>query len=511
MAGGDSGKVQATRNGEWYELALNEISEGILAVGEEGEILYANRSAEDLIGGQREKLPGRKLIDLFPASSDDGERDIRALFRTISGDIGDFPSDFTVDMEGRTLSLKAFPFRNRKGLLILVRDETDRRRLEIQLQQAQKMEAIGTLASGIAHDFNNLLMGIQGQVSLLLLHKDPRRCRDRLRTIERQIESGTRLTRQLLGFVRGSEEDGRSFDLNKLVKDVLGTFGRIRKEYPVILDLGRDLYALDADRAQIEQVLLNLYMNAVQAMPSGGEITVRTRNMSWKKMKALGLDGKPGDYVLLCIEDKGRGIEKETLSRIFEPFFTTRGNRGGHGLGLASVYWIVKGNGGHIEVESEQGVGTAFKMYFPARKDVLPEKRRTDSSTSTIGTISGKGTVLSVDDEETVRKVGQEMLEVMGYNVITAKDGEDAIELFMKYREKIDIVLLDMVMPKMSGAEVFEKLKEIDPGVRVLLSSGYSIEGKAGEILKRGCDGFIQKPYKMEELASTLKALLDRN
>ncbi len=393
----------------------------------------------------------------------------------------------------------------------LIRDITERKRaedekknLEAQLHEAQKMEAIATLAGGIAHDFNNLLMGIQGNVSLMLLDTDPRHPHyERLKRIEEQVRTEARLTSQLLGYARKGKYEVKPIDLNNLVDETSDTFGRARKEITIHRELAEDLFAVDADQGQIEQVLLNLYVNAADAMPAGGTLMLRTMNTGHGSMQSKVYQARPGDYVLLTVTDTGMGMDKATMERIFEPFFTTKEMGRGTGLGLASVYGIVKSHGGYIDVESTKGRGTTFSVYLPATEKRI-ERPRCRSERF----VKGGGTVLLVDDEEVVREVGKELLEAMGYQVVAAKDGREAVELYANNKDDIDIILLDMIMPKMGGGEAFDRIREMNPRAKVLLSSGYSVDGQADEILKRGCDGFIQKPFSIKELSVKIREIL---
>jgi len=390
------------------------------------------------------------------------------------------------------------------GLLVIIRDISDTKKLQAQLQQAQKMEAIGTLAGGIAHDFNNLLMSIQGNTSLMLLHLDENhRFYERLTGIEHQVESGSRLTGQLLGYARQGRYEIKPIDLNTIVKETSETFGRTKKEIRLHLKLEAGLYGIEADRTQLEQVILNLYVNAWQAMPGGGELYIQTKNSHHEELKGKVYNAKPGRYVELKVHDTGTGMDKETVERIFEPFFTTREMGYGTGLGLASVYGIVKGHGGYIDVETKKGKGSTFRIYFPASSKRVADKRQGGENPR-----HGSGTILLVDDEQAVATVAQELLEELGYKALVARDGKTAIAVYEDKREEIDLVLLDMVLPGMGGGEIFNRLKELDPNVRVLLSSGYSLNGEAQEILDRGCDGFIQKPYRVSTLTKAIEQIM---
>jgi len=395
-----------------------------------------------------------------------------------------------------------------RDIRLSVTDITERKRLEVQLQLSQKMEAIGTLAGGIAHNFNNLLMGIQGYVSLMLLGTDSEHPHyAKLKSIEKQVRSGSRLTNQLLGYAREGKFEVRSASLNRLVKETSDTLSLTRKDIRIQFDLHPDLAPIRADQGQIEQVLLNLYVNAADAMPEGGALTLRTRNTTHEKMKGKRYQVAPGAYARLTVRDSGRGMDPHTMDRIFEPFFTTKGLSKGTGLGLASVYGIVKAHGGYIDVDSVRGQGTSFDLFFPA----VPACEEAENGTLDSIDIPTRGlgeTVLIVDDEETVLEVAAEILRRMNYDVLRARSGKEALTLLRNNPDRIRAVLLDLVMPDMGGGETFDRIREIAPSVKVLLSSGYCLDGQASEILARGCDGFIQKPYQAAALSARLRALL---
>jgi len=278
-----------------------------------------------------------------------------------------------------------------------------------------------------------------------------------------------------------------------------------KKEIKVHQELSEKLYGIEADQGQIEQVLLNLYVNAADAMPGGGDLFLKTMNVTDKDMTDKPYEAKPGNYVLLTVKDTGVGMDKETKERIFEPFFTTKGLASGTGLGMASAYGIIKGHGGYIDIDSKKGKGTTFSIYLPATEKMIKEKKALSGKL-----IEGKGTVLLVDDEEMVLDAGGQMLKHLGYEVLLAGDGQEALELYKNNQDKIDLVLLDMVMPVMGGGKTFDRMKEINTNVKVLLSSGYSIEGEAKEILKRGCDAFIQKPFKLDQLSQEIRDILGK-
>ena len=387
--------------------------------------------------------------------------------------------------------------------------DEEREKLQAQLTQAKKMEAIGTLAGGIAHNFNNILMVIQGRASLMMLDKDPAHPDyEHLKGIEEYVGNAVELTRALLGFARGGKYEVKVTDLNDLVKRQSNMFGRTRKEIRVHGKYEQDLWKVEVDRGQIEQAMLNLFVNAWQAMPGGGDLFVQTENVALFEEDIKLFNVNPGRYAKVTVTDTGVGMDAAIREKIFEPFFSTKDIGRGSGLGLASLYGIVKNHGGFIKVYSEKGEGTTFAIYLPASdKDAStegtePERNEIDY---------GHGTVLLVDDEKMIVEVGKEMIEKLGYRPLTAVSGQEAVDLYVKRRKEIDLVILDMIMPGMGGGETYDRLKEADEDVRVLLASGYSINGKAKEIMDRGCVGFIQKPFSLNDLSTKIKQALESN
>jgi two-component system cell cycle sensor histidine kinase/response regulator CckA len=385
--------------------------------------------------------------------------------------------------------------------------EQAKKQLEIKLQEAQKLESLGTLAGGIAHDFNNLLMGIQGNASLSLLDLGPDSPHfQHLKNIETYVRRGVDLTRQLLGLARGGKYEVKPTDLNALLNSSADMFGRTRKELRIHLKCAADLWPVNVDRGQIEQVLLNLFINAWHAMPDGGDMFLETCNVVLDETDAAAHAIAPGRYVRAAVTDTGVGIDPAIRQKLFDPFFTTKGVGKGSGLGLASAYGIIQNHHGVIDVESEPGRGSVFFFYLPA--STAEAGQQSDSSVPE-QPASGTETILLVDDESMILEVGQRLLTRLGYTVITADSGQAAVEILVESRDRIDLVILDMIMPGMGGSDAFDHMKRIDPAVNVLLSSGYSIDGQAERILKRGCRGFIQKPFSIGELAQKVRAVLD--
>jgi len=388
----------------------------------------------------------------------------------------------------------------------IIEDVTESILLETQLQQAQKMEAIGTLAGGIAHDFNNLLMGIQGRTSLMMADTDSFDSNlEHLKGMEEHVKSAADLTKQLLAFARGGKYEVKPTDLNELVTNQNRMFGRTRKEITIRGKYETNLWTVEVDPSQIEQVLLNLYVNAWQAMPDGGDLFIQTENVRIGGNYTRPYHVKPGKYVKISVIDAGVGMDEATCQRIFDPFFSTKEMGRGTGLGLASAYGIIKNHGGFIDVYSEKDAGSTFEIYLPAS-----EKQITDEKGLSKSIRKGSETVLLVDDESLIIDVGKQLLKKLGYNILTAEDGKEAIEIYKKNEQEIDLVLLDMIMPGVGGGEIYDRLKKINSKIKVLLSSGYSIEGQATRILERGCDGFIQKPFNMKDLSQKIREILDK-
>jgi len=479
-------------------IALTEI--------ETGRLIDINDMFCELTKYTKEEILGRTTMECGFYSEKDRARFIKELQK--SGEVLGLEMDFrakdgsiiTALMFSKIVTIGGKPL-----ILTMFVDMTGHKDLEAQLLQAQKMEAIGTLAGGIAHDFNNLLMGIQGNVSLMLMDADSAHpYYERLQNVERQIQSGIRLTSHLLGYARKGKYEVKPVNLNQLVKETSETFGRTRKDITIRQELAKNLFPIEADQGQIEQVLFNLYVNAGDAMAGGGDLNLKTMNVAHGNMEGKLYDPKPGNYVMLTVTDTGTGMNKKTMERIFDPFFTTKEMGRGTGLGLASTYGIIKSHAGYIDVDSKKGHGTTFSIYLPAsEKPAHKAVKRADQ------VLKGTETVLLVDDEEEIRQVGKDLLEAMGYQVLLATDGKEAVKLYKKHRDDIEIVLLDMVMPNMGGGETYDTMKKINPEIKALLFSGYSITGKATEILERGCNGFLQKPFTMKALSGKIREILE--
>ncbi len=475
---------------------------------DDGLYVDINEGFTKLTGYTREEVIGRTSLEiniwhdladrkkLLQGLEENGVyENLEAQFRIKDGSL------VTALMSARVISLKGAAH-----IISITRDITERKLIEEKLQQAQKSEAIGTLAGGIAHDFNNLLMGIQGRASLMSLDLETAHPHwEHIHAIEDYIRSASSLTKQLLGFARGGKYDVRPIDMNELVRSSSAMFGRTKKEIRIHVKCQQAPLVVEVDRGQIEQVLLNMYVNAWQAMPpGGGELYLETKIVTLDEKICKPYQTEPGCYVKISVTDTGAGMDETTRLKIFDPFFTTKGKSRGTGLGLASAYGIIKNHGGMITVYSEIGHGTTFNIYLPvSRKEAHQETPHEGRL------VKGSATILLVDDEEMIIDVGRAMLERLGYRVLISRGGQEAVKTIADRGNEIDLVILDLIMPGMDGGKTFDSIRKIQSGMPVLLSSGYAINGQAQEVIARGCDGFIQKPYSISDLSYKVRNVLD--
>ncbi len=391
------------------------------------------------------------------------------------------------------------------GILVILKDVTERKTMEKRLNQVQKMEALATLSGGIAHDFNNLLTGVLGNVSLLLQDSQLQVGHfEKLNNIEKYVERAANLTKQLLGLSKYGKYEVKPTNINKLIEECAGLFGETNKDISITRHFRKEMWPVEVDRGQLEQVLLNLFVNARQAMPTGGELCLETKNIILSSKDISPYQLTPGRYIKIMVTDTGVGIADDIKDKIFDPFFTTKQKEIGTGLGLASAYGIITNHDGIINVRSRLGEGATFTIFLPAStREVAPETSLKNSL------LKGDETILLVDDEEMVTDIGRQLLELLGYKVITADSGYDALELFARDKDEINLIILDMIMPGLSGSDTFDQLKLLKPNVKTILSSGYSPNGNAADILARGCSGFLQKPFSITELSTKVRQVLD--
>lgn len=500
---------QSKRQEARYRSLIASSVDAIAIYGLDGRINYLNPSFTNTFGWQLEDFNDPNISFVPPEEKTATEQKIQRVVQ--DGEKEECFKTKRLSKDGRILEVdmsisRYMDHRDQPaGILVAVKDRTQSRVLERQFHQIQKMESIGTLAGGVAHDFNNILMGIQGRVSLLMSEIGSHLpYYEHVASIKEYIESATDLTKQLLGFARGGKYEVKTANVNEMIDKCLEMFGRTKKDIVIHKKYDAKLWTVGIDTQQIEQVLLNLYVNAMQAMPGGGALYLQTENVVIEEDHTKPFHVDTGRYVKISITDTGVGMDQSTIAQVFDPFFTTKEMGRGTGLGLASAYGIVKNHKGIITVYSEVGYGSTFSIYLPA---TLEKPDQEKSETQKI--LFGKETVLLLDDEKMVLDVGRPMLEKIGYTVFIADSGKEAIEIYKKGLTDIKLIIIDMIMPEMSGGEVYDELKKIDPDVKVLLSSGYSINGDAEEILARGCNGFIQKPFGMSTLSQKIRMVLD--
>ncbi|MFO7568387.1 MAG: PAS domain S-box protein [Smithellaceae bacterium] len=488
---------------------LAKSSDVIVVLDENGVMQYVSPSIRAVLQYDQEALIGRRAIELV--HPDDLTIAGKALQEVIARKNKGIATEFRfrradghwIYLEGLGNNCMDNPAIG--GIIITVRDISERKRLETQLLHSQKMEAIGRLAGGIAHDFNNILMGIQGYISLLLLkidtiHPDF----EKMINIQTLVQSGADLTGKLLGFARGGRFELKATDINTLIAKTVNLFGRTKKDIAVHQKYEESLWTAEVDRVQIEQVILNLFVNAWQAMPQGGDMFVQTENVTLARQDRV-KNIKAGRYVKISVSDTGVGMDEETRRQIFEPFFTTKQKGRGIGLGLASAYGIIRDHKGGIDVTSASGQGTKFDLYLPASDKPVPKEA---FASRTI--FKGTETILLIDDEDAILDVCKDILISLGYKIHTAPGGACAAEIYAGHAHEIDLIILDMIMPGMSGTQTFEELRRINPKARIILSTGYSGTEQARQLMKNGCQGLIQKPFRIEELSRKIREVLDR-
>jgi PAS domain S-box-containing protein len=486
------------------------------------EIVFANEALRHMgIGAAPGALVGKPVTVLF--ASEDHARVKEVLGRLRSGAAPRAPrthepyEELELQLEssdGKSLLADvravAVDLEGEPCAMLKIRDITEKKRLGEQLVQAQKMEAIGTLAGGIAHDFNNLLGAILGYASFLKRYVKPE---DRLFksvvTIEAAAERAAELVQRLLSFSRRGPEEPIPFNVNATIEETIRLLSRsIPESITIERRLGHDAEAVEGDETEIQQALLNVCLNARDAMPHGGTLEIATATASEADLALVGLGPRPGEangsrraYLMITVRDTGVGIPPEVRPRIFEPFFTTKARGKGTGLGLATAYAIVKAHGGAIDVSSEQGRGTAVRIFVP-----LSAKASRPRRVEPVVERERHARILVVDDEPAIRDLTSDILSELGYDVVLASSGQEALE---KYDARsTDLVVLDIIMPGMNGLETFRRLRQVDPGARVLLSSGYSPEGTASEALENGALGFVQKPYRVADLSKAVQVAL---
>ncbi|HUO76657.1 MAG TPA: PAS domain S-box protein [Thermodesulfovibrionales bacterium] len=496
----------------FLETIIETEPECVKLIGRDGHLLMMNRSGLNMI--EADTFEQVKEQPIFPLISPKYLKAFKKLTDDVfQGKTGDMVFQMTT-LKGRNLWLdsRAVPLRNDRNeiiaMLAITRDITERRKLEEQLRQAQKMEAVGTFAGGIAHDFNNILTAIIGYASILqmkLAENNPLRMN--VEHILTSAERGAQLTQRLLAFSRKQIINPKLVDLREIIRKMEHLLIRIMGENIALRTIPADeALMVTVDTGQMEQVLMNLATNARDSMPDGGTLTIETVSTELDEGYAMTHGyGKPGRYAVITVSDTGTGMAEETRVRIFEPFFTTKEIGKGTGLGLSIAYGIMKQHDGYINVYSEPGKGTTFKLYLPQTRSEI----KTAHVQESIPFLSGIETILLAEDDSGVRNLTRKVLEESGYTVIEAVDGEDAVSKVTEHKERIQLVILDVVMPKKNGKEVYEEIKKTAPGIRVLFTSGYTANTmQTREFLDKGLH-FIPKPVSPKQLLQKVREVLD--
>jgi len=494
--------AEALRQSEATVRAIFENSlDGIVIVDDRGICREANSAAAALMGVSREEMIGAGIFEF-------GDRDLEKEWVRLH-DSGSGRGRFSIvrrkDDSKRLVdcgfNANILPLRH----LVVLRDITEQQNLEEQLRQAQKMEAVGRLAGGVAHDFNNILGIISGYAELLLLNAADAPQKSKADKILGATEKAASLTKQLLAFGRRQVMSPKLLDVSAVVGEVSSMVHvMLGAENQVVIRAGEDVGLVNADQGQLEQVILNLAANARDAMPQGGTLTITISNYSGK---AGSSDVPPGDYLLLSVSDTGIGMDPEIQARIFEPFFTTK--KTGSGLGLSTVYGIVKQSGGHITVYSEQHAGSTFNIYLPMVADTRVKKPRREQQERV--DFEGHETILLVDDEADLRIAAAEYLKSCGYSVLMAGNGQEAIDIADTFKNRISLLISDIIMPKVNGAKVVEHVRKTRPDTSILVISGYADDAaiRHGIFLETTC--FLQKPFTFQVLGAKIRTLLDHN
>ncbi|MGH7851288.1 MAG: response regulator [Thermodesulfobacteriota bacterium] len=499
---------------ERLSVTLSSIGDGVIATDTEGNVVLINRIAERLTGWTHAEAMGRFIEDVFfIVNVESGEKEVSPVSKAINANnIVGLESGTVLITKGREgcryVSASSSPIRDRDGIIIGVvlvfRDITELKKLEEELLKVQKLESIGVLAGGVAHDFNNLLTSIMGNISLSSLPDiSDEKVKQRLFQALKACHKAKDLSTQLLTFSKGGALENRTvMSLEKVIRETANfTMSGSNIDFKFVV--ANNLWSVEIDEGQISQVISNMLINAAQAMTNEGKITIKIENAEAKKEKGIPLED--GKYVKTTITDEGIGIPKEYLSRIFDPYFTTK--QTGTGLGLSTSYSIIKKHGGYITVESELHVGTKFVVYLPARGNPVSVEVKSDPSIK-----QGRGRILIMDDKIEVREAAGEMLSHIGYEVEFAKDGSEALKHYKRAKmegEPFDMVIMDLTVPGgMGGKEAIEKLLLYDPGVKAIVSSGYSSDPILEKYKKYGFKGVLPKPYEMGKLSDVLYGVL---
>jgi len=481
------------------EQILNNMSEGIIELNHEARIIYVNPTAVSLVGISEEKLLSLSFTELLHKTHRDA---IRKLIEEIGDEQHEIGEDSPLIINGKRILLNILKVKNEDHdtVVVILNDITERKRMEAQLRQAQKMESIATLAGGIAHQFNNALSVITGNLELLKMNMaENDENVEYVEPIKNSANRMTHLTSQLLAYARGGKYNPKTLSLSSFIGSTLPLIRHAIKPNTILeTDLPDLSYNIKADFTQMQMVLSAVVANAAEAIEGQGRIRI---SASIEQIIEPHPYLEPGNFACLHVEDDGRGMDEDTKNRMFEPFFTT--NFQGRGLGMAAVYGIIRNHGGWISVDSNLGVGTSVYIYLPAVRAMEKEAKEEPELEK------GSGTILIIEDEDMIMEVCRTMLEKLDYGVLEARTGEEAIDVAKTYDGKIDLAILDIGLPDMDGDKLYPLLKEVREDLRVIVCSGYAIDGPAQEIIDAGAQGFIQKPYAFGALSAKLKEVLE--
>jgi PAS domain S-box-containing protein len=508
-------RQELTESEERYKTFIDSVEDMVFLKDEKLRYLLLNQATSKVLGRDIKDLIGLADEEVMPAefSSQSQFSDLKALE---VNDIIVLQENFN----GRNYEVRKFPVRLANGKVGVggyIRDVTDmvkaehsKKMMQMELEQAHKMEAIGHLAGGVAHDFNNMLTGILGNAEILQIKLSGNE--DAEGPIDNIIKSAghaANLTKQLLAFARKGQYQLVPVNVHKVIGETTGIlYNTIDKRIAIEQNLRANPATVLADPTQLENCLMNLGINARDAMSNGGRLVFSTElvQLDQEYIDLHQYKIEPGYYIQISVADTGTGMSEEVKKHLFEPFYTTKGPGKGTGLGLAGVYGCVKNHGGSVEVYSELGHGTVVKIYLP----LYGQSTETELAAAVPVIHQGSGTVMIVDDEDVIRSIAAQLLENAGYRVVACKDGSEAVSVYRNRRDDIDLVILDMIMPNKNGRETYFELKTVNPGIKVLLSSGFSEDGEAQEIIKSGALGFIQKPYRSAELIVKVQQALSR-
>lgn len=498
-----------------YKSILTDITSMVCRLNDSKKIIFFNRVFYQRFKSKTNKLKGKDIVELL---NEDEALILNSKLDEISITRPIHSFEFTISMNSTEFYyyITARGIFDEKGKLseyqLICPDITEYKLSEKKdsvyrekIKESEKMAALGNLAAGVAHDFNNILMGIQGNISILKLkYEKNQEIASRISLIEEQIKNASGLSRQLLGMAKGGKYEITKFDPNELVKSISEVFSHSNRNIVFKLVLASENFAVEGDKSQIRQALTNITLNAIQSINDTGEIDIKTEFVQPDEDFLYTHSLKKQKYFKFTVRDNGEGMDEEIQTKIFDPFFTTKKKGKGSGLGLASAYGIVRNHDGILLFESEKFVGSIFYLYLPVREPAGSSENVQDNC----GSHKGNETILIVDDEKMVLNATADMLSYLGYKPLKAENGKIALDIF-KNNSDISCVILDMILPGMDGEKIFIELRKINPNVRVLISSGYSMSKKVEAMLISGAKGFLEKPFSMEELSKKIKAVIE--